>query len=332
MPRQRILGLAQLTQSKLPAVLQLGRHQPVSLDVARVLGSAVRRIHRQDGPSLKASGIDFHQNEDPSYVDFAYFSVGLGMTYQVADTDVGSTAIRRIVIGQTMLAYLFGAVILATGAAHRHLGLPGAAELTGRGAMQAATSAVAVSPARRVREQSLTASRDSPGKRQLTPSSRMSRRGAGAGSLPAIAGSRSACRSWRSRVIAPQAGRSTSSCCTDPCIPMKRGAVRMNSRSRITIRATSRCAQVSATQMNSAAPLRIATTSPTAATRGNAVASARAGTVRNAPSSRRSSVTIDPNSAASVGTDPLPSTDLKAVAPSATMTLGLIDASSLSSQ
>ena len=36
---------------------------------------------------------------------------------------------------------------------------------------------------------------------------------------------------------------------------MKRGAVRMNSRSRITIRATSRCAQVSATQMNSAAPL-----------------------------------------------------------------------------
>jgi len=64
--------------------------------------------------SHPSGGIDFHQDEDPSYVDFAYFSVGLGMTYQVADTDVGSTAIRRIVIGQTMLAYLFGAVILAT--------------------------------------------------------------------------------------------------------------------------------------------------------------------------------------------------------------------------
>lgn len=64
--------------------------------------------------SHPSGGIDFHQNEDPSYVDFAYFSVGLGMTYQVADTDVGSTAIRRIVIAQTMLAYLFGAVILAT--------------------------------------------------------------------------------------------------------------------------------------------------------------------------------------------------------------------------
>lgn len=59
-------------------------------------------------------GIDFHQDHDPCYVDFAYFSVGLGMTYQVADTDVATTALRRVVIAQTMLAYLFGAVILAT--------------------------------------------------------------------------------------------------------------------------------------------------------------------------------------------------------------------------
>ncbi|MGX1695745.1 DUF1345 domain-containing protein [Microbacterium keratanolyticum] len=59
-------------------------------------------------------GIDFAQQEDPEYTDFAYFSVGLGMTYQVADTTVRSNAIRRIVIAQTLLAYLFGAVILAT--------------------------------------------------------------------------------------------------------------------------------------------------------------------------------------------------------------------------
>jgi putative proteasome-type protease len=29
-------------------------------DAARVLGSAVRRVYSQDGPSLKASGIDFN--------------------------------------------------------------------------------------------------------------------------------------------------------------------------------------------------------------------------------------------------------------------------------
>ena len=59
-------------------------------------------------------GIDFNQDEDPMYTDFAYFSFGLGMTYQVADTNVRTNAVRRIVLAQTLLAYLFGAVILAT--------------------------------------------------------------------------------------------------------------------------------------------------------------------------------------------------------------------------
>jgi len=59
-------------------------------------------------------GIDFNQDEPPAYTDFAYFSVGLGMTYQVADTNVRRNDIRRTVIAQTLLAYLFGAVILAT--------------------------------------------------------------------------------------------------------------------------------------------------------------------------------------------------------------------------
>jgi uncharacterized membrane protein len=59
-------------------------------------------------------GIDFNQDEDPEYTDFAYFAVGLGMTYQVADTDVRTNEIRRIVIAQTLLAYVFGSVILAS--------------------------------------------------------------------------------------------------------------------------------------------------------------------------------------------------------------------------
>lgn len=59
-------------------------------------------------------GIDFNQPELPEYTDFAYFSVGLGMTYQVADTSVTANVIRRVVIAQTMLGYLFGAGIIAT--------------------------------------------------------------------------------------------------------------------------------------------------------------------------------------------------------------------------
>ena len=59
-------------------------------------------------------GIDFNQDDDPMYSDFGYFSVGLGMTYQVSDTNLSANEIRRIVVAQTLVAYLFGAVILAS--------------------------------------------------------------------------------------------------------------------------------------------------------------------------------------------------------------------------
>ncbi|CAN5406470.1 DUF1345 domain-containing protein [soil metagenome] len=59
-------------------------------------------------------GISFNQEDDPMYTDFVYVAVGLGMTYQIADTNLSTNEMRRIVIFQTLLAYLFGAVILAT--------------------------------------------------------------------------------------------------------------------------------------------------------------------------------------------------------------------------
>ena len=58
-------------------------------------------------------GIDFNNKEQPSYRDFFYFSYNLGMTYQVSDTDVSSTAIRSVVLRHCLLSYLFGTVILA---------------------------------------------------------------------------------------------------------------------------------------------------------------------------------------------------------------------------
>jgi uncharacterized membrane protein len=70
----------------------------------------IARVYYSD----PVGGIDFHQSEDPMYTDFAYVAFGLGMTYQIADTDIGTNQLRRIVLAQTLLAYLFGAVILAT--------------------------------------------------------------------------------------------------------------------------------------------------------------------------------------------------------------------------
>jgi uncharacterized membrane protein len=58
-------------------------------------------------------GIDFKSEESPDYLDFAYVAFTVGMTFQVSDTDVQARRIRRTVIRHALLAYLFGAVILA---------------------------------------------------------------------------------------------------------------------------------------------------------------------------------------------------------------------------
>jgi len=60
-------------------------------------------------------GIDFKSGPqyEPDYRDFAYVAFGIGMTFQVADTDVNHRKIRHTVLLHSLLAYLFGAVILA---------------------------------------------------------------------------------------------------------------------------------------------------------------------------------------------------------------------------
>ncbi|GAB3979464.1 DUF1345 domain-containing protein [Plantactinospora veratri] len=58
-------------------------------------------------------GVDFHEDDPPRYTDFAYLSFTIGMTFQVADTDLTSKAMRAAVLGHALLSYLFGAVIIA---------------------------------------------------------------------------------------------------------------------------------------------------------------------------------------------------------------------------
>jgi uncharacterized membrane protein len=62
--------------------------------------------------SVPAGGIEFNEDEPPTYIDFAYFAFTVGMTFQVADTNITSKAVRRLTLRHALLAYLFGAVLL----------------------------------------------------------------------------------------------------------------------------------------------------------------------------------------------------------------------------
>jgi uncharacterized membrane protein len=59
-------------------------------------------------------GINFNEQASPDYKDFAYLAFTLGMTFQVSDTDLQTKTIRGTALRQSLLAYLFGTVIIAT--------------------------------------------------------------------------------------------------------------------------------------------------------------------------------------------------------------------------
>ena len=58
-------------------------------------------------------GIDFNEDDPPTYLDFAYLAMTIGMTFQVSDTNLTTKRIRRIALFHALLSYLFGAVIIA---------------------------------------------------------------------------------------------------------------------------------------------------------------------------------------------------------------------------
>jgi uncharacterized membrane protein len=58
-------------------------------------------------------GIDFNEDDPPSYSDFAYVSFTIGMTFQVSDTALQNTEVRRTALSHALLSYLFGTGILA---------------------------------------------------------------------------------------------------------------------------------------------------------------------------------------------------------------------------
>ncbi|MGA0566246.1 DUF1345 domain-containing protein [Rathayibacter sp. KR2-224] len=68
------------------------------------------RIYYQE----PVGGIDFNDDEDPRYVDFAYLAFDLGMTFQVSDTNVRTSQLRAVILRHTLLSYVFSTVILAT--------------------------------------------------------------------------------------------------------------------------------------------------------------------------------------------------------------------------
>jgi uncharacterized membrane protein len=66
-----------------------------------------------DDASTHAEGLEFPKEKKPDYLDFAYFSFVIGMTFQVSDVDITSRSIRRLVLLHGLLSFGLNTFVVA---------------------------------------------------------------------------------------------------------------------------------------------------------------------------------------------------------------------------
>ncbi len=63
--------------------------------------------------SRHRGGLNFPGTGEPDYLDFAYFSYVVGMTFQVSDVEISDRHIRRTVLVHGLIAFVFNTVVVA---------------------------------------------------------------------------------------------------------------------------------------------------------------------------------------------------------------------------
>lgn len=81
--------------------------------VHTTFGMRYAHLYYGDSETNKGSGLDFPGDDEPDFIDFAYFSFVLGMTFQVSDVEISSRKIRRLSLLHSLIAFIFNTVIVA---------------------------------------------------------------------------------------------------------------------------------------------------------------------------------------------------------------------------
>jgi uncharacterized membrane protein len=66
----------------------------------------------KDAPGSDLEGLEFPGKEKPDFVDFAYFSFVLGMTFQVSDVEISQKSIRRLALLHGFISFLYNTTII----------------------------------------------------------------------------------------------------------------------------------------------------------------------------------------------------------------------------
>ena len=96
-----------------PAVAGMTGLGVVSVVLAWAMVHTVYTLRYADLYYSFGGGIEFNENDDPDYRDFAYLAFTIGMTYQVSDTNLQSKVLRRTALKHALLSFVFGTAIIA---------------------------------------------------------------------------------------------------------------------------------------------------------------------------------------------------------------------------
>lgn len=66
-----------------------------------------------DGQGGPRKGLAFPGDEMPDYLDFTYFAMVLGMTFQVSDVQITARRLRRLALLHGLVSFLYSTVIIA---------------------------------------------------------------------------------------------------------------------------------------------------------------------------------------------------------------------------
>ena len=64
-------------------------------------------------PNTHAGGLEFPDDSKPEYLDFAYYSFVLGMTFQVSDVQITSKRLRSLAMLHGLLSFVFNTIMIA---------------------------------------------------------------------------------------------------------------------------------------------------------------------------------------------------------------------------
>ncbi len=70
-------------------------------------------FYSRSGEAEIDGGLEFPGETRPDYLDFLYFAVVLGMTFQVSDVQITSRKLRRLALVHGLLGFMFNTVIIA---------------------------------------------------------------------------------------------------------------------------------------------------------------------------------------------------------------------------